>query len=361
MSKCVFCGSELPPNNPVEHIILNAIGGKLKTNKLICGKCNHDLNEEIDTPLADQLNHLTNLLNVKRERGGSPEPLVGTSEKTGEEVKLISGGRPELMDPIYEVEIKDGKEIRNFTARSEEELRTYLKSLKKEGHDIDIEKEIQNAKRESVHPGQVNLNVQIGSKESFRSVCKTAVLYYLHSGGQVEHVKDAIEFVKGSTAEDRVGHFNPPQSVNDIGSGVVHRIYIKGDSKEKRLYSFVEYYGTNGFAVSLNENYQGPDYEASYCFDVLEKQVIQNPPSMPITTSEMHESVVKKISSKPGMEMKLAKVLETAMNKQREEFLAEKSKELIKKHFTDGTICTQEQVNAFCEDLKKLLFDLSRR
>lgn len=45
MEKYYICGEELKKkrNISVEHIILNAIGGKLKSKKLICKKCSSKL------------------------------------------------------------------------------------------------------------------------------------------------------------------------------------------------------------------------------------------------------------------------------------------------------------------------------
>lgn len=68
--KCYVCDKEITSENETEeHILLNAIGGKLKSKKLICKGCNSDLGNKIDNSLARQLNPIANLLDIKRDRG----------------------------------------------------------------------------------------------------------------------------------------------------------------------------------------------------------------------------------------------------------------------------------------------------
>lgn len=69
MKKCYICGEELTKDNTsAEHIIPNAIGGKLKSKDLICKKCNNKLGHNTDNELAKQLEFFTNFLNINRER-----------------------------------------------------------------------------------------------------------------------------------------------------------------------------------------------------------------------------------------------------------------------------------------------------
>jgi len=76
--KCYVCEVEITSENETEeHILLNAIGGKLKSKKLICKSCNSEFGSEIDDTLARQLNPIANLLDIKRDRG-NPQNVKGT-------------------------------------------------------------------------------------------------------------------------------------------------------------------------------------------------------------------------------------------------------------------------------------------
>ena len=354
MKNCIFCGKELFLII-LEHIILNAIGGRLGVTDLDCGECNTKQNDQIDTVLARELNHITNLLDVKRERRGFPAALYGISGEKNEEVKLAPGGRPELTKPGVDIQKEEKVHHVSITARSESEFRQILNGLKKNGYDIDVEEEVRNAQWQSVHPGKVNLQISVGSPEALRSICKTALLFYLKSGGKVEHVADAIAYVKGEKKGDFVrSAFQPP--VSSVGiSGVTHTVYVKGDTKDKTLYAWVEYYGTYGFGVILNENYQGEEFEASYCFDVLEQKELVFGANASISEKELFEAVKEKKFSSDRFTKKHEVLNQIIQQKQIQEYLGEKSAEIMKKHFPTGTTLTPEKYEAYLAEMAQVI------
>ncbi|MGK7940736.1 MAG: HNH endonuclease [Crocosphaera sp.] len=100
MTKCYVCEKEITEENQYnEHIIVNAIGGKLKSKNLICSNYSPDF-DSIDTELAKQLNLITCHLDVKRERGNKKIPkTTATIVATGEEIFIEPGGKPVFKNP----------------------------------------------------------------------------------------------------------------------------------------------------------------------------------------------------------------------------------------------------------------------
>src|SRR5690348_12113276 len=97
---CYVCNTYLTQENETEeHIILNAIGGKLKSKKLICKGCNSKFGSNIDDKLAQQLNTVSNLLNVKRDRG-KPQNVKGKYQN--KEIIIEPGGRMKLARPYID-------------------------------------------------------------------------------------------------------------------------------------------------------------------------------------------------------------------------------------------------------------------
>ena len=67
MDKCYLCGKKIEKNKTKqEHIIPNAVGGKLTSKSILCSDCNNNLSD-IDQSLANSVYFLTNLLNPKRD------------------------------------------------------------------------------------------------------------------------------------------------------------------------------------------------------------------------------------------------------------------------------------------------------
>src|SRR3954454_10963210 len=48
---CIFCDNELTPNTKAEHILLNALGGRKTTRRVICSDCNERFGQTIDKSL----------------------------------------------------------------------------------------------------------------------------------------------------------------------------------------------------------------------------------------------------------------------------------------------------------------------
>lgn len=75
MAKCIICGVELNESNSTEeHIILNAIGGRLKTKSLLCKTHNSVFGDDCDAELAKQLKVF---------------PLCSKFKDRGERIKIL--------------------------------------------------------------------------------------------------------------------------------------------------------------------------------------------------------------------------------------------------------------------------------
>lgn len=96
-SLCFSC--KRTHNLTVEHIIPQAIGGRLKAN-LYCAECNSTFGSELDAEISKQFGWLSTLLQIKRDRG-SPQPFEVEELTTG--TKLINDGKSlKRKDPIVE-------------------------------------------------------------------------------------------------------------------------------------------------------------------------------------------------------------------------------------------------------------------
>src|ERR1700747_1977114 len=55
INQCIFCDKALDGNTKPEHILLNALGGRKTTSKVICSDCNNRFGGTIDDALAKQV------------------------------------------------------------------------------------------------------------------------------------------------------------------------------------------------------------------------------------------------------------------------------------------------------------------
>ena len=85
-----------------EHVLLNALGGRLKSGELIDQRTNSTFGNTIDADLADFVLPLRVLLDARAGDGGAPPPYRGATTADGERYNLLPGGKPELGRPKVE-------------------------------------------------------------------------------------------------------------------------------------------------------------------------------------------------------------------------------------------------------------------
>lgn len=269
MSKCFICGIELTEDNcSVEHIIPNAIGGRLKSKDLICKLCNSKYGENSDAMLAKQMNPIMLLLNAKRERGNIQPILIKDKESNS---LLFPDGHIEKMG-IKEVEVVSHDE--NGIVLKAKDMKSLKKYIKRKFPDVDVEEVIKNAKFELKYeePTTMEISICMGG-EARQSILKTAIEFFLLKRLPNHDIKEAIEDLK-LTNNDRVELF-VGQGVTlkyPSESGIYHSILLCCDSFSHKAYVIVEYFGLCQFLVKLTDHYSGTQFNCMYSGSITEDE-----------------------------------------------------------------------------------------
>ncbi|WP_298903820.1 HNH endonuclease [uncultured Psychroserpens sp.] len=269
--KCYICTNEINDKNETdEHIIINAIGGRLKSKKLLCSECNSDFGENADSALAKQLNSLSNMLMVSRHRGAA-QPIIGDDPKTGKKYYLEVGGEPKLFKPeITKKKNGDNEEI-SVTARTEKELRQILSGLAKKQPKFDLDEAMKSAEWQNKKLTEpLHFQNTIGGKDVFRAVTKTAMNYYMYCGGNRSQIEYLISYIKGETEQDIVWMHYVDSLYPLAEDKCYHILYLIGNPKERILYCYVEFFSTHKYLVLLNKEYDGRDLKQEYYFDITD-------------------------------------------------------------------------------------------
>ncbi|WP_124221421.1 HNH endonuclease [Aquisalibacillus elongatus] len=220
--ECYVCNNDLTKENETEeHIILNAIGGKLKSKKLVCKDCNSKFGFEIDNILAEQLNPIANLLDVKRDRG-QPRSIKGTYQN--KEILIEPGGKMKLARPYFDLDKNHFK----IQTSSTKQARQVLNGLKRKYKQIDIEENLNNAKRNKSYLPSVTININFGGENTSRALCKMAVNYFIFNGGNRNEIKHLLPFINGEKAEEEVEvyYFYPKSEVFNKGDNDIYHSLI---------------------------------------------------------------------------------------------------------------------------------------
>lgn len=273
MSNCYLCGVLLDKSNSsVEHIIPNALGGNLKSRQLLCKKCNSDIGHQADSELAKQLNFFANMLNIRRDRG-EPQEFKIKDEVSGIVYRCLPGGKPKRIEPEI---ITNNNQI-VIKAPDKKIARQLLNRLKKMYVDLDIEKVIsESTKSREYINNWCGFKIAIGGTTAYKFVYKTALNFYIYSGGNINNIGDIKQILFN---ENTVFDYVKPCYLNYelIGKDVdevFHSILIYGDRRLGKLYCYIEYFNAIKYIILLSDNYAGETINKSYIFDVLERKEI---------------------------------------------------------------------------------------
>ena len=282
---CYITDERLSPNETDEHIIPNALGGFLKSNKLVLSRINTGLFDKLDAELADRI-EIAFLFKFKRDRGKQP-PIKGFN-KDGIGY-LIYDSKNTTMLPRKPIEVVDetGTTYLKFPLHQKKEI--IAARLKKNPHlnKEDIERSIKEEHTEGAETlyHKHSLNIIANSFDSFRAIAKIATNYAVLNNFNKLLFRDFIEFIKGKDILDTmdIGYFYPNDYlIYEFGSNEVsHILYLKACSKERLLYCYIELFNLHCFIVILNYDYNGEDFAKSYIWDVqnakeLHKDILLN-------------------------------------------------------------------------------------
>jgi hypothetical protein len=261
LHKC-FCCDEIITSAKIsdEHIIPNALGGKLKSKTLLCSDCNSKLGSEVDAPFCQQMGFVTNRLGIKRERGEPP---------------AIKARRADSGDPIFIESDRTTFAPRTTIQRTENGYAIEC-DQKNIGKAMEaLKRKVPNVQFSQVEPFESDLQFHhksdFGGIACYRAVTKIALNFFLHRGGSVAPVSKAISFVKSGGDNCFVILYYPSRDVlpQRIAKQITHVVAIRGDPVQNFLYAYVELFTAFRFLVSLSETYDGKLLNESHTHPIV--------------------------------------------------------------------------------------------
>ncbi|QJC95408.1 HNH endonuclease [Bacillus mojavensis] len=343
---CYVCQKELSKENETEeHIILNALGGKLKSKKLICISCNSKFGSGIDNKLSSQLQSIATLINVKRDRG---KPQNVKAKHGSKEILIEPGGKMKLSRAYHKI---DGN-VYHIEAPSIGEARKVLLGLKRKHPQLDIDKALENV--EPIKDKNVNAKIELnfGGYEISRAFCKMAVNFFIFHGGNPKDIQHLLPFIEGKVKEADVHYFYPRSEVITKGKEeILHSIILKGDKLRKQLYVYIELFNEFKMIVFLSRDYQGEDLYESYHYNLVTNEILEYETDFMITAKEFKKSISKEIDEAKFLERLnylFQQIRDVNVNRKIHEITTSSMEELIQKFpQEENPEFTEEMINIF--------------
>jgi len=319
LGPCIICGDPITQKTDSrEHVITNAIGGRLKTRGFICKKCNNKMGHTWDDTLAEQLNLLCLFFGVVRQRGKSPSHPIQTT--TGEKYLLQPGGALKPHKPtVKKTEREGGRTEFQITARTSEEARKILKGIKRNYPTLDIEETLRGAKDTTSYPtGLLNFSNQLGGELAGRSIVKTAAAYAHNVGLSVNGFPAALRYLSDPAAEACFGYYYETDLVTNRPPGVpIHCVAVSGNPDSRLLLAYVEFFAVHRMVICLSDQYAGTAIDQAYAIDpTTGKEVGVSLAPLQFSASDVEEIYAYGKIPDGSIERAFAEVLQPAMKRQ---------------------------------------------
>lgn len=292
MKKCVFCGNEYEKLSK-EHIIPNALCGRIKSHNLICKKCNSEFGKDIDIALIKEYQFFIDLFNIKRERGESV-PFVSTSIDDNKKYKRHKKYGYELAETYLEInKNQDNQFLIHIEGPVNKkkllcDIGKYFSnnkvSLKEKGIDYRkamntvqkyIEDNWRNINPKSI-PDRTNIfafNHSFGGTDISLAILKILYLFLKNCKPDIKFDENKIKNILKNKSEkilDICFYYPFENLFDEIEDEISHHICIK--ASQNRIIGYIKLFSITPYVCILDDNYFGEPFECKYGFGLLSQK-----------------------------------------------------------------------------------------
>lgn len=265
---CIICDksfSEVTPSR--EHIIPNALGGRLVTMSATCVKCNSDSGHEGNSYLVNKFQLLANSLDVIRDRGD--HPVARFVDPTNDIEYRLKPSKAPIKAPNIKVNRLGSSINIEFSAPNREEAEHILKHLKPDKWQYPPILEFTE-----IPSSQFTMNMGYSTDDDnlLREIARIAVCYARHVGCAINATEPTLRFSRGE--DINYCPVVPVQgnvvSINDLPNHpLYHGIFLNKpeDSSVIQIYVFLFQYCE--FLVEFQADYWGPNISSGYLLNLV--------------------------------------------------------------------------------------------
>lgn len=266
MKVCYYCGKEFNNSDVTyskEHIIMNAMGGKLKSNDILCTQCNISLSELIDTPFTKMMAPIYFNLPLNKDRDNEPVEIRGKHSAFNVEV-VTKGDTVAPLKPVF----KDN----TIYAANEKIVKQYSNKLLNDG-EITYGQEVNYCLN---IPGAIENYFNIDNGVFRRGFLKIAAGYASYCGIDRSLLNMAIAgtkaFVKKPVVLTYIPYFHSDIEYESNCNYPVHILKLFTTRKSKELYCYIELFSTFKYLVQLATDFPCEDIEEYYIYDIQKQE-----------------------------------------------------------------------------------------
>ena len=361
-AQCALCKKVVTSgNSSAEHIIPNAIGGRKRVVGFICRACNSESGSKWDAELARQLNPLSLLLGIARQRGDVPSQAFQTY--SGGSVRVNVDGTRTPAKPRIQATSEGTNTRLHIEAATKREFRQILEGLGRKYpqlRSLDTDDVISTAEDRSYYTSDpMEIIGAFGGTESGRSLVKSAIALVFDAGVDLYRCDLALDYLLNEGAEACFGYYYDRDKdlvTNRPLRLPIHCVYVKGCSEDSTLVGYIEFYSLWRMVLCLSESYTGDDFTHIYALDPQSGQELDLSISFDLSISEIREAYEYKRYNHEAFTDAISKLFDIVRDLDFNRARGQAIKKAVEAAFAntgakEGDILTDEQIGQLISDI----------
>jgi hypothetical protein len=129
------------------------------------------------------------------------------------------------------------------------------------------------------------------NKEILQAICKCAINFYVHKTSDSASIKHLLPYIN-DIEKQKVVNLHYVDNLYKLNKDeLFHMLHLVGDSVEKILYVYIDYFNFHKSLVILNDNYLGKDIQYTYCYDLINYKEIKKEINIKYSRQKLFEFI----------------------------------------------------------------------
>ncbi|MGE0174041.1 MAG: HNH endonuclease [Oligoflexales bacterium] len=219
--KCVFCRNEFDQeSNTPEHILLNALGGRLTSRKVDCADCNNRFGAGIDNSMANSVAEFRCIGGLRSGDRKLPPPIMDIKLKNGQCIDLLPGMIPRDRNVVFERNrLENGNLEVKFGAGSFRKIANMLPNIAK-GSGLTLDQLVSTIRGIDIQIQKqaiaefIPFKLSLGGLDPNRSMAKSLIVLWCHHFGCDEFTKGDFSGIVKFVNDDAFAKVNDFASID---------------------------------------------------------------------------------------------------------------------------------------------------